>query len=65
MDSSRNDGAGTVVFSDDGMPPDSAAPAATRRRWPWVVAIGAVAAAAATAGVLVAGNLAPTPAGGA
>lgn len=62
MDSSRNDGAGTVVFSDEGVPPDAAAPA-TRRRWPWVVAIGAVAAAAATAGVLVAGNLGSEPAG--
>ena len=63
MDSTRNDGAGTAVFSDDEMPQDPASPAATRRRWPWVVAIAAIAAAAATAGVLVAGNPGFEPAG--
>ena len=63
MASTTNNGAETAVFSDDGLPPDSAAPAATRRRWPWVVAIAAVAAAAATAGVLVTGNPGSGPAG--
>lgn len=63
MDSTQNNGAGTAVFSDDGLPPDSAAPETTRRRWPWVVAIAATAVAAATAGVLVVGNLNSDPAG--
>lgn len=49
------------VFSDDRMRADSFAEAAPRRGWPWVVAILATAAAAGTAGVLVAGNLAPAP----
>ena len=63
MDSTQSNGAETAVFSDDGPPRDSAAPAATRRRWPWVVAIAATAVAAATAGVLVAGNPGSEPAG--
>ena len=63
MDSTQSHGAGTAVFSDDGMPPDAAVPATTRRRWPWVVAIAATAVAAATAGVLVVGNLGSGPAG--
>ena len=63
MDSTTNTGAGTAVYSDDGMPPDAAAATSPRRRWPWVVAIAAVAAGAATAGVLVAGNLGSEPAG--
>ncbi|HSO90305.1 MAG TPA: hypothetical protein VLR70_04060, partial [Arthrobacter sp.] len=54
---------GPDAFSDDGAPQDSAAPAAPRRRWPWVAGIAAVAAAAVTAGVLVVGNPAPAPAG--
>ena len=63
MGSTHNNGAETAVFSDDGGPSESAAPAASRRRWPWVVAIAATAVAAATAGVLVAGSLGSGPAG--
>ena len=65
MDTTRDNTTGTATFSDDGTPRDSTAPAATRRRWPWLAAIAALAVAAVTAGVLVAGNLtsAPAPAG--
>lgn len=63
MDSTHNNGAETAVFSDDGVPSESTAPAASRRRWPWVVAIAATAVAAATAGVLVAGHLGSGPVG--
>ncbi|HSN37755.1 MAG TPA: hypothetical protein VLT34_15515, partial [Arthrobacter sp.] len=53
------------AFSDDGVGPGSSAAVAPRRRWPWIAAILALAVAAGTAGVLVAGNLAsaPEPAG--
>lgn len=61
MEQTRNTNTGPAAFSDDGVPPDSGA-AAGRRRWPWVVGIAAVAAAAVTAGVLVVGNPAPAPA---
>ena len=63
MDRTRNSTTEPDVFSDEGAPRDATDPAATRRRWPWVVAIAAAAAAAVTAGVLLVGNPAPAPAG--
>lgn len=64
MDSTRNTGRDTDVFSDDDVPPGPATQAG-RRRWPWVAGIAVLAGAAVTAGMLLAGNLAsaPTPAG--
>lgn len=63
MDSTNTDTSGTAVFSDDELPARFTAPAATRRRWPWVVGIAAIAAAAVTAGVLLVGSTGSAPAG--
>ncbi|MDI3214029.1 hypothetical protein [Arthrobacter sp. AL12] len=60
-DIDSTNGTADRVFSDDGVGPGSSAAVAPRRRWPWITAILALAVAAGTAGVLVAGNLASAP----
>ncbi|MET4096494.1 hypothetical protein [Arthrobacter sp. UYCu712] len=60
MESTKDNTTGRV-FSDDGMTQDSAAEAATRRRWPRVAVFVAIAAAAVTGGMLAAGNLGSAP----
>ncbi|MDQ0821814.1 hypothetical protein QFZ79_004191 [Arthrobacter sp. V4I6] len=59
---STKDNATGRVFSDDGMTQDSSAETATRRRWPRVAALAAVAAAVVTGGIVAAGNLGSVPA---
>ncbi len=49
------------AFSDDEMMPGPGAEPVPRRRWPWVVAIAAIAAAGVAAGLVIAGNLVPAP----
>ncbi|MEC5192282.1 MULTISPECIES: hypothetical protein [unclassified Arthrobacter] len=52
---------GTAAFSEDTLPPGSAAPAAARRRRPWIAAFVGGAVATVAAGALVACGPGPGP----